>query len=227
MSTTPRAEHTVFAVMTALMSRLRTGRGQFIDVSQTQTAAVTIPEILLDFSANGRAAAAHWQRRPGDGAPRLLSRAVARTGGLPLRWPTIPNGRDCAAFSEGRIGPRMPGSREPWALAEPGSRSTGQLDARPSQWDSQQSDDRIAGRGGARRERCWTARTSCSIPISWRGILRGSRASPEHRNASPAVCRPALEAFPDSGGAPLGCTGHGRTQRIRASGTCWDVSREG
>ena len=47
-------EHTVFAVMTALMSRLSTGKGQFIDVSQTQTAAVTIPEVLLDFAANGR-----------------------------------------------------------------------------------------------------------------------------------------------------------------------------
>ena len=47
-------EHTVFAVMTALMSRLSTGQGQFIDVSQTQTAAVTIPEVLLDFAANGR-----------------------------------------------------------------------------------------------------------------------------------------------------------------------------
>ena len=40
--------------MTALMNRIRTGRGQFIDVSQTQTAAVTIPEILLDYAANGR-----------------------------------------------------------------------------------------------------------------------------------------------------------------------------
>jgi crotonobetainyl-CoA:carnitine CoA-transferase CaiB-like acyl-CoA transferase len=47
-------EHTVFAVMTALMSRLHTGRGQFIDVSQAQAAAVTIPEVLLDFAANGR-----------------------------------------------------------------------------------------------------------------------------------------------------------------------------
>ncbi len=47
-------EHTVFAVMTALMNRLNTGKGQFIDVSQTQTAAVTIPEILLDYAANGR-----------------------------------------------------------------------------------------------------------------------------------------------------------------------------
>ena len=48
-------EHTVFAVMAALMSRLKDGQGQFIDVSQTQAAAATIPEALLDFSANGRA----------------------------------------------------------------------------------------------------------------------------------------------------------------------------
>ena len=47
-------EHTVFAVMAALMARLKTGDGQFIDVSQTQTSASTIPEILLDFAANGR-----------------------------------------------------------------------------------------------------------------------------------------------------------------------------
>ena len=47
-------EHTVFAVMAALVSRLRTGQGQFIDVSQTQAAAATIPEALLDFAANGR-----------------------------------------------------------------------------------------------------------------------------------------------------------------------------
>ena len=47
-------EHTVFAVMTALMARLSTGQGQFIDVSQAQAAAVTIPEVLLDFTANGR-----------------------------------------------------------------------------------------------------------------------------------------------------------------------------
>ena len=47
-------EHTVFAVMAALMHRLGSGQGQFIDVSQTQTAAATIPEALLDFAANGR-----------------------------------------------------------------------------------------------------------------------------------------------------------------------------
>ena len=47
-------EHTVFAVMTALMHRLKTGQGQFIDISQTQATSSTIPEVLMDFSVNGR-----------------------------------------------------------------------------------------------------------------------------------------------------------------------------
>ena len=49
-------EHTVFAVMAALMHRLRTGQGQFVDISQTQATSSTIPEVLMDFSANGRTA---------------------------------------------------------------------------------------------------------------------------------------------------------------------------
>ena len=47
-------EHTVFAVMAALMHRLHTGQGQFVDISQTQATSSTIPEVLMDFSANGR-----------------------------------------------------------------------------------------------------------------------------------------------------------------------------
>ena len=48
------AEHTVMGVMTALMHRLNTGRGQFIDISQTQALSATIPEALMDYSVNGR-----------------------------------------------------------------------------------------------------------------------------------------------------------------------------
>ena len=44
------------AVMLALMHRLNTGRGQFIDISQTQTCSATIPEALLDWTVNGRVA---------------------------------------------------------------------------------------------------------------------------------------------------------------------------
>ena len=48
------AEHTVFAIMAALVYRARTGKGQFVDVSQTETASSTIPEALMDYTANGR-----------------------------------------------------------------------------------------------------------------------------------------------------------------------------
>ena len=47
-------EHTVFAIMAALMHRAATGEGQFIDVSQTQTLTATVPEPLMDYTFNGR-----------------------------------------------------------------------------------------------------------------------------------------------------------------------------
>ena len=47
-------EHTVFAIMAALAHRAMTGRGQFIDISQTQTLSATVPEPLMDFTFNGR-----------------------------------------------------------------------------------------------------------------------------------------------------------------------------
>jgi crotonobetainyl-CoA:carnitine CoA-transferase CaiB-like acyl-CoA transferase len=50
------AEHTAFAIMTALAYRARTGKGQFIDVSQSETLTSTIPEAILDYSVNGRTA---------------------------------------------------------------------------------------------------------------------------------------------------------------------------
>ena len=48
------AEHTAFAVMAALAYRARTGNGQFIDVSQSETLTSTIPEAVLDYTVNGR-----------------------------------------------------------------------------------------------------------------------------------------------------------------------------
>lgn len=48
------AEHTLYAVMTALIYRARTGRGQFIDVSQTETVSSTVPEALMDYAVNAR-----------------------------------------------------------------------------------------------------------------------------------------------------------------------------
>ena len=48
------AEHTAFAIMAALAYRTRTGKGQFIDVSQSETLTSTIPEAILDSSVNDR-----------------------------------------------------------------------------------------------------------------------------------------------------------------------------
>ena len=48
------AEHTAFAIMAALAYRARTGKGQFIDISQSETLTSTIPEAILDYSVNGR-----------------------------------------------------------------------------------------------------------------------------------------------------------------------------
>ncbi|MDP6403474.1 MAG: CoA transferase, partial [SAR202 cluster bacterium] len=48
------AEHTAFAIMAALIHRAQTGEGQFIDVSQSETLTVTVPEALMDYTVNGR-----------------------------------------------------------------------------------------------------------------------------------------------------------------------------
>lgn len=48
------AEHTAFAIMSALLYRSRTGLGQFIDVSQSETLTSTIPDAMMDYTVNGR-----------------------------------------------------------------------------------------------------------------------------------------------------------------------------
>ena len=45
--------HGAFAVMCALMYRARTGKGQYIDLSQWETSTAMIAEGLLDYSMNG------------------------------------------------------------------------------------------------------------------------------------------------------------------------------
>lgn len=45
--------HGAFAVLCALMHRARTGKGQFIDLSQWETSTAMVAEGLLDYSMNG------------------------------------------------------------------------------------------------------------------------------------------------------------------------------
>ena len=48
------AEHTAFAITAALLYRARTGVGQFIDISHSETLSSTVPEALMDYTVNGR-----------------------------------------------------------------------------------------------------------------------------------------------------------------------------
>jgi benzylsuccinate CoA-transferase BbsF subunit len=53
------------AVMTALVHRERTGEGQYIDMSQNESAMHFITTAFLDYSANGRIASRMGNSRPG------------------------------------------------------------------------------------------------------------------------------------------------------------------
>ena len=83
-------EHTVAAVMLALMHRLNTGRGQFIDISQTQTCSATIPEALLDWTVNGRV-----QPRTGNEDPAMSPHGCYPCAGND-RWIAIAIDNDAA-----------------------------------------------------------------------------------------------------------------------------------
>lgn len=60
------AEHGAFAIMAALHYRQLTGRGQWIDLAQSQAGSCLIGEVLLDYLVNGRV-----QTRMGNKHPYL------------------------------------------------------------------------------------------------------------------------------------------------------------
>jgi benzylsuccinate CoA-transferase BbsF subunit len=57
-------KHAVLAVLAALDYRRRTGKGQFIDLAQTEVAAALIGEIYLDYTINNRIAKPMGNRSP-------------------------------------------------------------------------------------------------------------------------------------------------------------------
>ena len=82
------AEHTVFAIVAALAHRARTGRGQFVDVSQAQAASATAPETLMDYTANGRIT-----RRIGNRHPHMAPHGLYPCEGVDA-WVAIAVSRD-------------------------------------------------------------------------------------------------------------------------------------
>ena len=72
-----------FAIMVALHEHRRTGNGQYIDLSMSETSTAMTPEPLIDYSMNGR----EWERR-GNRHPWMAPHAVYPCAGDD-RWVAI------------------------------------------------------------------------------------------------------------------------------------------
>ena len=68
--------HGAFALMCALMYRARTGKGQYIDLSQWETSTAMVAEGLLDYSMNGT-----QPEREGNRDPYMAPHGVFRCAG--------------------------------------------------------------------------------------------------------------------------------------------------
>ncbi len=75
--------HGAFAVMCALMYRARTGKGQYIDLSQWETSTAMVAEGLLDYSMNGT-----QPERDGNRDPHMAPHGVFRCAGQD-QWVSI------------------------------------------------------------------------------------------------------------------------------------------
>ena len=75
--------HGAFAVLCALMYRARTGKGQYIDLSQWETSTAMVAEGLLDYSMNGS-----QPERDGNRDPYMAPHGVFRCAGED-RWVSV------------------------------------------------------------------------------------------------------------------------------------------
>ncbi len=75
--------HGAFAILAALLFRERTGRGQYIDLSQQETTIAVLPEGVMDYTMNGAQPA-----RRGNRDPLMAPHGVFRCAGE-QRWVAI------------------------------------------------------------------------------------------------------------------------------------------
>jgi benzylsuccinate CoA-transferase BbsF subunit len=72
-----------FAVMAALYHRRKTGRGQFIDLSQAENVMHTLSQAVMDYSMNGRVQTSYGNRNP-NRAPQGVYRCAGDDAWLAL-----------------------------------------------------------------------------------------------------------------------------------------------
>ena len=75
--------HGAVAVLAALFHRARTGRGQYIDLSQQETSVAVLPEAIIEYTMNGT-----QPRRDGNRDPHMAPHGVFRCAGEE-RWVAI------------------------------------------------------------------------------------------------------------------------------------------
>lgn len=75
--------HGAFAVLAALLHREKTGEGQFIDLSQTETMIALLPEGTMDYAMNGT-----QPERDGNRDPYMAPHGVFRCAGE-QRWVSL------------------------------------------------------------------------------------------------------------------------------------------
>ena len=208
-------EHTVFAVMTALMHRLRTGEGQFIDVSQTQTASATVPEALMDYAINGRV-----QPRMGNEDPIMSPHGCYPCRGND-RWCAIAVSTDAEWKALCRVlgkvewleDTRFTDPLSRWQHRETLDNYVAEI---TREWDAHQLMDTLQGERVPAGALFDSKDLLVNPPPQGAEVLRGGAPSPQHRNASPSLRGPALETLRDSGCPGKGGPHHGGTQSIGA-----------
>ena len=192
------------AVLAALETRRRTGRGQHIDLSQLEMASYLIGPAFIDWRANGREAlaAGHPRRVHRSGAERCRA-SPATAPGWRSRRATTPTGRAWRRSSTHRA------TSPPWTPA--GRRRAEVHDA--ARHVGRATPGRRGRRGAAGRRR---ARGEGAGRLAPHG--RGPAAAPPghvHRRAERPVRRAAHRALPRRRCATLG--GEELTLEYRAS----------
>ena len=135
--------HAAFAVLVALHHRRRTGRGQYIDLSQLETSVSFLGPGLLDWTVNGRV--------PERAGNRLGYVDAAPHGVYPCagedRWCAI------AVFTDGEweamvrvMGSPAWAREERWATAEGRARQADELDERVARWTRERPAEEVARR---------------------------------------------------------------------------------
>ena len=210
------AEHTVYAIMAALIHRVRTGQGQFVDVSQAQAASATAPETLMDYTINGRIT-----ERIGNRHPYMAPHGFYRCEGAD-DWIAIAVSRDdewaalCETLGRARAARRRAIRRRPGALAaqgRAGRRAGGVHRGLAAQRPRRAAaSGRRAGRGRAQQRRVAVR----PAPDRAR-LLRSLGAPPRRRHAAIAVLRPPLEIRRRARHAAQGRAAARRAQPLRAA----------